>query len=419
MSESVIRESLEPDVHEEVDNVAQDQREPDDMDDLFGDDNDEQKEEDDQEDEEDEGSYGGHRTSYIDEEEAMYNRKFYGEEGSDMSDHEEEALFKEADVELVRHVVPYKTFPENEDDKTIYYTKVPAFLSIDPLPFDPPSFENKVKERTSNFSSVEDQLGDRLIDENTIRWRYSRDAEQRVFKESNAQIVQWSDGSYSLKLGAEYTDILVNGTDNTFLTVSHDQQELMQCVDGGQINKTLIFIPTSTNSKIHQRLSKAIARRDQRVHSGPGTMIVNLDPEVEKRELEKKQTQIIRERRRRQMKEQERLESPELGAFSHSNRRSQTPSQGYERTHREDEYEEDDFLVDDDEEDESVELESGADEEDDEEEEEAQFSDEDEARAERLKEMKRSNKVVIEEENDENSPKRRKGPVISDDEDED
>lgn len=72
-----------------------------------------------------------------------------------------------------------------------------------------------------------------------------------------------------------------------------------------------MFIPTSTNSKIHQKLSKAVIRRNQRQSKGPGTYIVSMDPEVEKKELERKQSQILRDRRRRQLKEKEKQESPD------------------------------------------------------------------------------------------------------------
>ncbi|KAK5782201.1 Paf1-complex subunit LEO1 PWA37_005193 [Arxiozyma heterogenica] len=399
----------------------------DDIDDLFGDE---------EEEEDDEGDFvtGRRRNLDVDDEEEMYTRKFYGEDISNLSGQEDEddkAHFKEQDVELVRHMVPYKVTPDNDSDKIIYYAKVPAFLMIDPIAFDPPTFEEKVKERLSNFSSREDQLGDLLIDENTVRWRYSRDSNQKVFRESNTQIVQWSDGSYSLKIGDEYSDILVNDTDNTFLAVSHDEQELMQCVDGGEVKKTLMFIPTSTNSKVHQRLSSAVARRVQRATAGPGTYLINVDPELEKNELERKQQQIIRERRRRQNKEKELLDSPDNTFGSNRNlfnkRDDSTSASLYgskSRRSRGDEYEEDDFLVDDDE---DEEFDSNQDEEEEEEEEEEDYDNDDDAaeeeeekaRAARLKESKRSESMIYaDSQSEEESQKRRKVAVISDDDDE-
>lgn len=329
----------------------------------------------------------------------MYTRKFYGEDmGGRESDEEEAHQFKEEDVELVRHIVPYRATQETQEHE-LYYAKIPEFLTIDPVPFDPPSFEARVKERLASKASKEDQLGDRLIDENTVRWRYSRDSNQQVYKESNAQIVQWSDGNFSLKLGDEYTDILANETDNTFFAVSHDQQELMQCYEGGKVSKTLMFIPTSTSSRMHQKLTKAVMRRDHKQAAGPGTYIVQRDPELERGELEKKQQQVVRERRRRQMKE---LESREGADPDKRSRAYSIEAEPVGNLHR-NEYEQDDFLVDDEEEEEYA---TGSDNE-----EEDDASDED-AGAERLRKLKREGASNYEE------PKRRKVAVIDDEDDE-
>ncbi|CAD6645719.1 HN1_G0038810.mRNA.1.CDS.1 [Saccharomyces cerevisiae] len=417
------------------DTKEEEQEEDAELDDLFGDDNDdddddvkksETEKSDSDSDEDDEGENINHRSRHREslgldddeaEEQAMYTRKFYGEDANNFSDQDETThTFKEENVELVRHIIPTKAnVNETASHNEIFYARIPNFLTIDPIPFDPPSFEAKVNERASNSASREDQLDDRLIDENTVRWRYSRDKDQHVFKESNTQIVQWSDGTYSLKVGEECTDILVNDTSNTFLTVSHDQQELIQCYEGGEIKKTLMFIPTSTNSKIHQKLSKAVIRRNQRQSKGPGTYIVSMDPEVEKKELERKQSQILRDRRRRQLKEKEKQESPDA-AFETGFRKQNSPTT-YGASRR-NEYEEDDFLVDDDEEEEAA-----FDDEEDDNEEEEEEEDADEENASRLRNLKREGAAMYreeeEEEKDRSETKRRRVAVIEDDEDED
>ena len=43
--------------------------------------------------------------------------------------------------------------------------------------------------------------------ENTIRWRQAFDSEGKAYKESNARMVKWSDGSMSLHLGHEIFDV--------------------------------------------------------------------------------------------------------------------------------------------------------------------------------------------------------------------
>lgn len=396
----------------------------DDMDDLFGD---EQLEEDARSGNEDDYDSSARRPNMeLDDEEAeehaMYTRKFYGEDAV-LSDNDDIAhSYKEENIELVRDIVPYKVNDKPADNNMIYYAKVPGFLNIDPVPFDPENFKALVEERIARVGSTrEDHIGDSLIDEHTVRWRYSKDSEQRVFKQSNSRIVKWSDGTYSLKLGEEYTDILINDIDNTFLAVSHDAQELMQCCDGGKITNSMMFIPTSTNSKLHQKLSQAVASRKARVTTGPGRFIIQKDPELEKKELEKRQGQIFRERRKRRLAEEASRDSPDAADHNSSGFALDRGS-GYGRGHgsREDEYEEDDFLVDDD----DVEEEEEEDDDDNNrgsdglsDEEERSDTDQEDANAKRLTEVKRQGASKYTDE-DQESQKRRKIAVIDDEDDE-
>lgn len=437
--EPVVKQSVKDGVEQNAKNEELEEE----MDDLFGEDDEEgsgsaaaSRSASDDDDDDRPGYESRHNRLGLDDEEAeeqaMYTRKFYGEEAENMSE-EENALthFKEENVELVRHIVPYRAIDGNSDEKpTIYYAKVPEFLTIDPVPFDPPSFETKVKERLANFSSKEDQLGDSLIDENTIRWRYSRDEQQHVYKESNAQIIEWSDGRLSLKLGDEYTDILVNDTENTFFAVSHDQQELMQCSEGGEITKSLMFIPTSTSSKMHQKLTKAVTRRNKRQATGPGIYIINKDPEVEKYELERQQQQRVRERRKRQLKEVDTRDSPDTaGSFEYSsgykkNKSSSIEPEAYAAASRRNEYEQDDFLVDDDD-DEEVEYDDEDEDEDDlvgdGDDDQEDDGDEDASKADRLRQLKSEGASKYQQsethKESETETRRRKVAVIDDDED--
>lgn len=323
------------------------------LDNLFGDDSESEfKEQDDLNEENEQQSFTKNTSNISDNdndkaESLNYNPDFHGDPDDDDSDEENSPKeFKEVNIEIVKRVVPYQINSSNkQEDNVLYYAKVPRFLTIDPIPFDPLNFRNILESRESQNLSKEEQLGNILIDENTVRWRYSRDYNKQVFKESNAQIIKWSDDTFSLKLGDEFTDILINNTNNTFLAVSHEEQELMQCAESGEITKTMMFIPTSTNSKIHQRLSKAVTKREEIDKKGPDTYIAHRDPELEQKELERKQFQIIRERRKRQIKEQQESEYPDFGRPM-SMRKSQENGMFNKRNH--DEYEEDDFLVDND-----------------------------------------------------------------------
>jgi len=89
--------------------------------------------------------------------------------------------------------------------KELYFVKLPNFLSVDCKPFDPETYEDEIEDEENPDEEGRERL--KLKVENTIRWRQSFDSEGKAFKESNARIVRWSDGSMSLHLGNEIFDV--------------------------------------------------------------------------------------------------------------------------------------------------------------------------------------------------------------------
>ena len=83
--------------------------------------------------------------------------------------------------------------------------KLPNFLSVETRPFDPETYEDEIDEEETLDEEGRARL--KLKVENTIRWREVMDKEGNVKKESNARLVRWSDGSYSLHLGSEIFDV--------------------------------------------------------------------------------------------------------------------------------------------------------------------------------------------------------------------
>merc|ERR1740137_261697 len=73
-------------------------------------------------------------------------------------------------------------------------------------PFDAETYEDEMDE-DQNQQDEEGRTRLKLKVENTIRWRQGFDKEGNAIKESNARIVKWSDGSYSLHLGSEIFDV--------------------------------------------------------------------------------------------------------------------------------------------------------------------------------------------------------------------
>lgn len=74
-----------------------------------------------------------------------------------------------------------------------------------------------------------------------IRWRYELNADGKLFKESNARVVTWSDGSKTLSVGKDVFQVRgvdVEG-DHTFLYVRHGN--LVQCE--GKFKEKFLFNP--------------------------------------------------------------------------------------------------------------------------------------------------------------------------------
>ena len=90
--------------------------------------------------------------------------------------------------------------------KEIHFVKLPNFLSVESRPFDGETYEDEMDDEATQ-QDEEGRTRLKLKVENTIRWRQGFDKEGHPVKESNARIVKWSDGSYSLHLGNEIFDV--------------------------------------------------------------------------------------------------------------------------------------------------------------------------------------------------------------------
>lgn len=77
--------------------------------------------------------------------------------------------------------------------KELHFVKLPNFLSVEPRPFDSETYEDDLLEKSETVDE-EGQARVRLKVENTIRWKYEKDSEGNLLKQSNAKIVKWSDG---------------------------------------------------------------------------------------------------------------------------------------------------------------------------------------------------------------------------------
>lgn len=182
----------------------------------------------------------------------------------------------------------------------LYYVKLPNFLSIDTREYDPEFYEDEIVDDEKLDNEGRARL--KLKVENTIRWRKVVDTDGEEKVQSNARVVQWSDGSMSLYLGSEIFDM----NEKSIGECSHlfTRQGLRQGLQGQAIfNSKLSIRPNSTESFTHRKLTLSLADRSLktqkiRMLNNPGQ-----DPEARLNELSKKEDDKLKATLRRETKQ--------------------------------------------------------------------------------------------------------------------
>merc|ERR1712172_144267 len=128
--------------------------------------------------------------------------------------------------------------------------------------------------------------------ENTIRWRQRFDKDLNVVKESNARIVKWSDGSYSLHLGNEIFDVHKQPLQSDFNHLFIRQGTGLQ---GQAVFRTkLSFRPHSTDSFTHQKMTRSMADRTTKQSGIKVISQVGNDPEAGRYQRVKQEEERLR-----------------------------------------------------------------------------------------------------------------------------
>lgn len=322
----------------------------------------------------------------------------------DDDDEEEHVDLKIIDVSLPRHAISAR--PESNT----YTIKLPVFLNVENHPFDPNEFKDKVKQSKESKSGTDKQIqsemvSEKLLNENTIRWRYSNIGEE-IIKQSNAHFIQWDDGSISLKIGQEIFDFKDIPLFDSYLVKAHDSKEILQ--SDTIINKSVNLLPTSTSTSTHKRLTaavKSIQQKDRILNT-----LTKDDPMLKQRIADETERKTLKARR--QLDAKRRLQEERMEARATSPSLNEPTYQRFARTY-EDEYDEvDDFVAGDDED-----LDEEEEEDEDEEEDEADQDEEDERRARRLKQLKNEGAAKYKQSSEEPEQRKRRR-IIEDDEDE-
>ncbi|CAL0329961.1 unnamed protein product [Lupinus luteus] len=186
-------------------------------------------------------------------------------------------------LELEIPLQPPPAPPENMN-----MIKVSNIMGVEPKPFDPKTY---VEEDT--FVTDESGAKRRIrLENNIVRWRTVRNPDGTTSCESNARFVRWSDGSLQLLIGNEVLDISVQDA-------QHDQAHLFRrhgkgiLQSQGRLLKKMRFMPSSLSSNSHRQLTALVDSRNKKVYKVKNC-ITDIDPEREKEEKEKAESQSIR-----------------------------------------------------------------------------------------------------------------------------
>ncbi|XP_050376302.1 protein LEO1 homolog [Argentina anserina] len=166
--------------------------------------------------------------------------------------------------------------------------KVSNIMGIDRKPFDPKTY---VEEDT--FVTDESGTKKRIrLENNIVRWRKVRNSDGRSSFESNARFVRWSDGSLQLLIGNEVLNISVQEAqhDQAHLFLRHEKGILQS---QGRVMKKMRFMPSSLASNSHRLLTALVDSQHKKVYKVKNC-VTDIDPEREKEEKERAESQTIR-----------------------------------------------------------------------------------------------------------------------------
>ncbi len=246
---------------------------------------------------------------------------------------DDEAMVEERTLEVT---VPFTSHPD-QSAKEVCSVRMPNFITIDAKEFNPEAFvDEAVAENDTPETTQSDRIKLRL--EHTMRWR---DANGK--RESNSRFVQWNDGSLSLRLGNELFDVAKKpmAQEYSYLVNSLPEQGILAVHRA--FTHSLTFMPTSTASLTHKRLTEAIAKRQVKSRNVQ-SMETTQDPEKLKREAEKAEESRLKSKRK--------LESQHRATRARYENAQELTADGLEIEEggfggRGDSYAVDDFVVDD------------------------------------------------------------------------
>ncbi|KAH8093303.1 Leo1-like protein-domain-containing protein [Cristinia sonorae] len=218
--------------------------------------------------------------------------------------------------------IPNIPTPKSSDGNH-WVIRMPNFVKLDSKPFHPDTYVGPEHddEDAPTESLREKSMSIKLKVENTVRWRWVKDAHGQDKRQSNSRIIRWSDGTLSLKLGKELFDITQTvdtsgavprqsfggpsqsqsqGTLNasqsqtpsngkipaqglTYLVAQHKRAEILQCE--AVVTGYMSLRPTGMQSETHRMLVRAVGQKHSKVARLRMAPDPTMDPEREKMEM--------------------------------------------------------------------------------------------------------------------------------------
>ncbi|KNE58694.1 hypothetical protein AMAG_04248 [Allomyces macrogynus ATCC 38327] len=178
----------------------------------------------------------------------------------------------DGDHTLAIDSIPMIPFPS---EKPTHLLDMPNFLHLDSMPFDPDHYD----------AGDPEELKQHEVDlrvANTMRWRFiQNDAHpDRMTVQSNAQLVKWSDGTYSLLVGDEYFDVTTQPVaPYQYLTGANHSSNTLHV--HRVLDDKLVVKPMGARSKTHKKMAAALAMRFKRTDRVKVTHVTK-DPEKER-----------------------------------------------------------------------------------------------------------------------------------------
>ncbi|KAJ7746865.1 RNA polymerase II-associated protein [Mycena maculata] len=224
-------------------------------------------------------------------------------------EYEEEEAPPEITVEVREALVEFPNIPVPKSSKgENWVIRMPNFVKVDSKPFHHETYmgpEQEEDEAQQAETLREKSMSIKLKVENTMRWRWTKDAEDRDRRQSNSRIIRWSDGTLSLRLGKELFDINQSidtsggksfGASQsaqsagksqglTYIVAQHKRSQVLQ--SEALVTGYMSLQPTGMQSETHRMLVRAVGQKHNKVARLRMAPDPTMDPEREQMELMK------------------------------------------------------------------------------------------------------------------------------------